>query len=68
MLQNVTQGEGKRPLGRSRRSQEYKTRIGLRDIGWEGVNWIHLAQKRDLWRALVNTVMNFRFPYKAEIS
>jgi hypothetical protein len=30
----------------------------LREIGWEGVDWMHLAQDRDQWRALVNTVMN----------
>jgi hypothetical protein len=34
----------------------------IREIGWEGVNWIHLAQDRDQWRALVNTVMNFWVP------
>jgi hypothetical protein len=37
-------------------------KIDLRDIGWEGVNWIDLAQDRDQWRALVNTVMNLRVP------
>jgi hypothetical protein len=30
----------------------------LRDIGWEGVEWTHLAQDSDQWEALVNTVMN----------
>jgi hypothetical protein len=34
----------------------------LRDIGWDGVDWIDLAQDRDQWRALVNTAMNLRFP------
>jgi len=34
----------------------------LTEIGWEGVNWIHLAQGRDQWLAVVNTVMNFRVP------
>jgi hypothetical protein len=33
---------------------------GIREIGWDGVDWIDLAQDRDQWRALVNTVMNFR--------
>jgi hypothetical protein len=33
-----------------------------REIGWDGVNWIDLAQDRDQWRALVNTVMNLRVP------
>jgi hypothetical protein len=35
----------------------------LREIGWNGVDWIDLAQDRDQWRALVNTVMNFQVPY-----
>jgi hypothetical protein len=30
----------------------------LREIGWEGVDWIHMAQGRDLWQALVNMIMN----------
>jgi len=37
---------------------EDKIRMDLREIGWEGVNWIHLAQDRDQWRAAVNTVMD----------
>jgi hypothetical protein len=37
-------------------------KIDLRKIGWDGVNWIDLAQDRDQWRALVNTVMNLRVP------
>jgi hypothetical protein len=32
------------------------------EIGWDGVDWVDLAQDRDLWRALVNTVMNLRVP------
>jgi hypothetical protein len=35
-------------------------KIDLREIGWDGVDWIDLAQDRDKWRALVNTVMNLR--------
>jgi hypothetical protein len=34
----------------------------LREIGFGDVNWIHWAQDRDRWRALVNTVMNLRVP------
>jgi hypothetical protein len=34
--------------------------MDLREIGWDGVDWIELAQDRDQWRALVNTVMNLR--------
>jgi hypothetical protein len=37
-------------------------RIDLREIGWDGMDWIDLAQDRDQWRALVNTVMNLRVP------
>jgi hypothetical protein len=35
-------------------------KIDLREIGWDGMGWIYLAQERDQWRSLVNTVMNFR--------
>jgi hypothetical protein len=34
--------------------------MDLREIGLEGVDWIHLAKDRDQWRALVSTVMNLR--------
>jgi hypothetical protein len=36
----------------------------LREKGWDGMDWIELAQDRDQWRALVNTVMNLRVPLK----
>jgi hypothetical protein len=36
--------------------------MDVREIGWEGVDWIHLAQGKDWWRAVVNTVMNLRVP------
>jgi hypothetical protein len=37
-------------------------KINLREIGWDGMDWIDLAQDRDQWRALVNTIMNLRVP------
>jgi hypothetical protein len=54
--------EGKRPLGRPRRRWVDKIKMDLREIGWDGVHWIDLAQDRDQWRVLVNTVMNLRVP------
>jgi hypothetical protein len=52
--------EGKRPLERPRRRWEDGYRMDFREIGWGSVDWIQLAQDRDRWRALVNTVMNLR--------
>jgi hypothetical protein len=37
-------------------------KMDLREIGWDGVDWIDLSQNRDQWRALVNAVMNFWVP------
>jgi hypothetical protein len=53
---------GKRPLGRPRRRWVDNIRMDLREIGWGGTDWIDVAQDRDQWRALVNTVMNLRVP------
>jgi hypothetical protein len=50
--------EGKRPLGRPRR--RWVNSMDLREIGWDGMDWIDLAQDREQWRALVNAVMNHR--------
>jgi hypothetical protein len=36
--------------------------MDLREIGWDGVDWVDVAQDRDNWRALVNTMMNLRVP------
>jgi hypothetical protein len=57
--------EGKRPLRRPRRSWVDNIEMGLREIGWDGTDWIDLAQNRDQWRTLVNTVMNLRVPQNA---
>jgi hypothetical protein len=54
--------EGKRPLGGPRRRWVDNTKMDLRELGWDGGDSIDLAQDRDQWRALVNTVMNLRVP------
>jgi hypothetical protein len=60
-IQNfVRQPEWKRPLGRPRRRWEDNIRMNLRQTGWGGVDWIYLAQNRDKWRAVVNTVMKLK--------
>jgi transposase len=58
----VGRPEGKRPLGRPRRRWEDNIKMGLREIGIDGANWIQLAQDRVQWRAFVNTVMSLRVP------
>jgi hypothetical protein len=58
----VGKPEEERLLGRPRRIWEDNIRTILREIGWEGVNQMHLAQDRDQWWALVNTVMNLKIP------
>jgi hypothetical protein len=54
--------EGKKPLGRSRRRWVDNIKMDLREIGWDGMEWVDLTEDRDQWRALVNTVMNLRVP------
>jgi hypothetical protein len=54
--------ERKRPLGRPRRRWVNNIKMDLIEIGWDGMDWIYLAQNRDQWWALVNTVMNLRVP------
>jgi hypothetical protein len=56
----VGKPEGKRPLGRPRHRWKDGIRKDHREIGWGSVKWIQLAQDRDWWRALVNTVMNLQ--------
>jgi hypothetical protein len=58
----VGRPEGRKPLGRSRRGWENNTKMDLREVGWEGMDWIELAEVRDRWPALVNAVMNLRVP------
>jgi hypothetical protein len=57
----VGKPEGRRPLGRPSRWED-NIKMDLREVGWEGMDWIDLAQDRDRWQALVNEVMNFRVP------
>jgi hypothetical protein len=52
--------EGKRPLGGLIRMWVDNIKMDLREIGWDGMDWIDLVQDRDQWRALVSTVMNLR--------
>jgi hypothetical protein len=55
----VGKPEGKKPLEKPRRRWEDGIKMGLRDIdGGGGVEWIHLAQNMDRWRAVVNAVIN----------
>jgi hypothetical protein len=56
----VTKPEGKRPLGRALLRWVDSTEIYLGQSGWGGKDWIDLAQNRNQWRALVNTVMNLQ--------
>jgi hypothetical protein len=55
----VGKPKGKRPLGRPR-CRWGGIKMDIRQIGREGVEWIHLAQDRDRWRAVVTAVMNLR--------
>jgi hypothetical protein len=52
--------EGKSPLVRPRRRWEDEIRMDFRESGCGSVEWIQLAQDRDRWRAVVNTVTNLR--------
>jgi hypothetical protein len=54
----VGKPEGKKPLGRPRRRWEDGIRMDVGKLDWGSVEWIQLAQYRDRWRAVVNTVMN----------
>ena len=53
---------GKRPLRRLRRRWEDNIRMGLKDIVINTRNWVDVAQDRDYWRTLVNSVLNLRVP------
>jgi hypothetical protein len=57
----VGKPEGRRPLGRPRR-RWLDVRMDLVEVGCCDLGWISLAQDRDRWRALVNSVLNLRVP------
>jgi hypothetical protein len=58
----VGRPERRRPLRRPRRRWEDNIKLDHREIRFGDVDWIHLTQDGDRWRALVNTVMNLRIP------
>ena len=59
---HIGKPEGKKPLGRPRRRWEDNIKMDLQEVGCRSMDWSELAQDRDRWRALVNAVMNLRFP------
>ena len=64
----VGKPEGKRPLRRPKPMWEDNIKMDLQEVRFEGMNWIDVAQERGRWRALVNAVMNIRFPKMRGIS
>jgi hypothetical protein len=58
----VGKSEGKTALGRPRRRWMDNIRMDLGEVGWGDVDWIGLAQDRNRWRALVNSVLNLPVP------
>jgi len=56
----IGKSEEKRPLGRPMRRWQDHIRMNFKEIIFEVVGWMHLAQDRDQWWDLVNTVVNFR--------
>jgi hypothetical protein len=54
--------EGKKPLERPRRTWVDNIRMDLVEVGWGDVDWTDLAQDRERWRALLNSVLNLRVP------
>jgi hypothetical protein len=56
----VGKPERTRPLDRPRHKREDNIKMHLKEIGWSGMDCIHLTQGRDKWRALLNTIINLR--------
>jgi hypothetical protein len=58
----VGKPEGKKQVGRPRRRWMDNIRMDVVEVGWDEVDWIGVAQDRDRWRDLVNSVLNLRVP------
>ena len=54
--------EGKRPLGRPRRRWEGNIKVDIQEVGCGGMDWIEVAQDRDMWWGPVGVVMNLQVP------
>jgi hypothetical protein len=59
----VVEPEEKEPLGGPKHKEDDNIKMNLKETGCKGVDWIHLVQDREQWRALVNKLMNLRAPY-----
>jgi hypothetical protein len=55
--------ESQKERGRPRCRLMDNIKMDLREIGWDGTDWLDLAQDRDQWRGLVNTIITFWVPY-----
>ena len=64
VLVEKPEGRRRRPLGRPRRRWADNIEMDFREV-WGGMDWTAVAQDRDRWRAIVNTVMNLRVPLNA---
>jgi hypothetical protein len=61
----VEKPKGKRPLGKPRRRWLDNIRMDLIEMGWGDMDWVGLAEDSDMWKALVNSVLNLRVPQNA---
>jgi hypothetical protein len=56
------ESQKERTTGKTKTRWVNKIKMDLREIGWDGVDCMHMAQDREEWKALVNTVLNLRVP------
>jgi hypothetical protein len=56
----VGRHDGRRSLGRPRRRWEDNIEVYFQEVRWVGIDWIDLAEDKDIWRAFVNAVLNLR--------